>query len=50
MPRKKRPAVQPALRKVALCYIRQSRTIDEEDTNSPKRQRENIAGACERNG
>lgn len=36
--------------KVALCYIRQSRTIDEEDLNSSKRQRDNIENICERNG
>lgn len=36
--------------KVALCYIRQSFTRDEEDVNSPERQRANIQNVCERNG
>lgn len=35
---------------IALCYIRQSRTMDEEDLNSPMRQRDNIERICERNG
>lgn len=34
---------------VALCYIRQSYTRDEEDTNSPERQRANIERIVERN-
>ncbi len=36
-------------RNIALCYIRQSYTRDEDDTNSPERQRSNIQAACERN-
>ncbi|MBZ0309675.1 MAG: hypothetical protein K8I82_26660 [Anaerolineae bacterium] len=40
----------PARGNVALCYIRQSRTIDEDDTNSPKRQRDNIQRVCEEHG
>jgi DNA invertase Pin-like site-specific DNA recombinase len=36
--------------KVALCYIRQSQTRDENDLNSPKRQRDNIQQVCDRNG
>jgi DNA invertase Pin-like site-specific DNA recombinase len=34
---------------VALCYIRQSQTRDENDTNSPERQRDNILLVCKRN-
>jgi len=45
MPRKKLPQ-----RKVALCYIRQSQTRDEDDQNSPRRQRHNIQRVCEQNG
>ncbi len=36
-------------RRVALCYIRQSYTRDEEDTSSPERQRANIERIVERN-
>ena len=39
-----------APRVIALCYIRQSYTRDESDTNSPERQRANIRAVCERNG
>ena len=35
---------------VALCYIRQSRTQNEEDTDSPERQRANIQSVCDRFG
>ncbi|MEM6283009.1 MAG: recombinase family protein [Chloroflexota bacterium] len=35
---------------IALCYIRQSFTRDESDTNSPERQRANIQLVCEREG
>lgn len=35
---------------IALCYIRQSRTQDEEDTNSPERQRANIQMVCDKFG
>lgn len=48
MPRKKPRKVRNA--KVALCYIRQSYTRDEEDMNSPDRQRVNIKTLCQRNG
>ena len=37
-------------RRVALCYIRQSQTRDEDDNNSPRRQRDNIQRVCEQNG
>lgn len=46
------PPKQPsklAVRNVALCYIRQSQTRDEDDNNSPKRQRHNIQRVCEQN-
>jgi DNA invertase Pin-like site-specific DNA recombinase len=36
--------------RVALCYIRQSYTRDDNDTNSPERQRENIKAFCEAKG
>ena len=36
--------------RVALCYIRQSMTRDENDTNSPERQRANIQALCESKG
>lgn len=35
---------------VALCYIRLSFTRDEDDTNSPDRQRSNIQAVCDKNG
>lgn len=35
---------------IALCYIRQSMTRDENDTNSPERQRANIQAFCESKG
>jgi len=35
---------------VALCYIRQSVTRDENDANSPERQRDNIYAFCEGKG
>jgi DNA invertase Pin-like site-specific DNA recombinase len=37
-------------RTVALCYIRQSQTRDENDMDSPDRQRANIQIACDQNG
>lgn len=40
---------KPQNAKVALCYIRQSYTRDDDDTNSPERQRANIQALCERN-
>lgn len=33
-----------------MCYTRQSQTRDEDDNNSPKRQRHNIQRVCEQNG
>ncbi len=42
MPRKKKPVIH----NIALCYVRQSQTIDESDTNSPERQRANIQVIC----
>ncbi len=35
---------------VALCYVRQSVTRDDNDTNSPDRQRANIGAMCEAKG
>ncbi len=35
---------------IALCYIRQSFTRDEDDKNSPERQRANIDRVCAENG
>ncbi len=37
-------------RKIALCYIRQSYTRDDDDTNSPDRQRDNIEAKCKEKG
>jgi len=37
-------------RKTALCYVRQSFTRDENDKDSPERQRANIERACLENG
>ncbi|GAB4575751.1 MAG: hypothetical protein Kow0077_28820 [Anaerolineae bacterium] len=37
-------------RTVALCYVRQSFTRNENDMNSPERQRANIADFCARKG
>jgi DNA invertase Pin-like site-specific DNA recombinase len=37
-------------RQVALCYVRQSYTRDEDDKNSPERQRANIEAFLERKG
>lgn len=39
-----------AKKQVALCYIRQSQTRDENDMNSPERQRANIQHMCDING
>lgn len=36
--------------KIALCYVRQSMTRDENDTNSPERQKANILLVCQKNG
>lgn len=47
MARKKQKVGQ---RNVALCYIRQSYTRDEDDMNSPDRQRANIQAEVERRG
>ena len=41
---------RPVERKVALCYVRQSYTRDDDDRNSPERQRSNIEGFIERKG
>lgn len=35
-------------RHMALCYVRQSQTFDENDMNSPDRQRANILAACQK--
>ena len=35
--------------RIALCYIRQSQTRDENDVNSPLRQRDNIQRVCDQN-
>lgn len=37
-------------RKVALCYVRQSYTRDDDDKNSPERQRANVEAFVERKG
>ena len=37
-------------RTVALCYIRQSRTLDDSDKDSPERQRANIEALCAKKG
>ncbi len=48
MPRKR--SRQPIARTIALCYVRQSQTRDDNDMNSPDRQRENIKRVCEQHG
>jgi len=45
---KKKPKNEPP--KVALCYVRQSFTRDEDDKNSPERQRANIEAVVKRKG
>ncbi len=40
----------PGVTPIALCYVRLSYTRDQSDSNSPERQRANIATVCERNG
>jgi DNA invertase Pin-like site-specific DNA recombinase len=49
MPRKQKSPKLPD-RKVALCYVRQSQTRDENDMDSPERQRENITLVCQQHG
>ncbi|GEM_PF-4546051 len=49
MPRKKKP-IHSDNANVALCYVRQSYTRDDNDMNSPDRQRANIQLICEQNG
>ena len=41
--------IQGIKRNIALCYVRQSVTRDENDMSSPIRQRENIMRVCEQN-
>lgn len=41
---------QNVTRNVALCYVRQSFTRDNNDKDSPERQRANIQAMCERHG
>lgn len=48
MSKKNRPA--SVARNVALCYIRQSFTRDQNDLNSPERQKANLTAVCERYG
>ncbi len=47
MPRKQQSHVE---RNIALCYVRQSFTRNENDMNSPQRQKANIEEYCRRNG
>jgi len=47
MPRKSRTPVE---RTIALCYIRQSFTRDNDDKNSPERQQANIERVCQEHG
>lgn len=49
MPRKKK-TVRVENATTALCYVRQSYTRDDNDMNSPERQRDNIRIVCEQNG
>lgn len=49
MSNKKRKPLAEQQRNIALCYIRQSQTRDENDVNSPVRQRSNIEEVCKRN-
>ncbi|HMN12626.1 MAG TPA: recombinase family protein, partial [Bellilinea sp.] len=46
-PKKKRPT--PEQNNIALCYVRQSFTRDDDDKNSPERQRANIERVCQEN-
>ncbi len=46
-PKKKRSTSED--RNIALCYVRQSFTRDDDDKNSPERQRANIERVCEEN-
>ncbi len=41
---------KPPQARVALCYVRQSYTRDENDLNSPERQRANIQLVCDKYG
>lgn len=44
------PPTPNSKRSVALCYIRQSYTRNENDISSPERQKANIAAYCEKKG
>ena len=47
---KRQRAALTHLSPIALCYIRQSFTRDNNDLNSPERQRANIQAVCDREG
>ena len=49
MPQKRQYKI-PVTRNTALCYIRQSVTLNPNDMDSPERQRENIEVVCRQNG
>jgi len=46
----KKKGSTPKASNIALCYVRQSFTRDEDDKNSPERQRANIERVCQENG
>lgn len=46
----KKKGSTPKTSNIALCYVRQSFTRDEDDKNSPERQRANIERVCAENG
>jgi DNA invertase Pin-like site-specific DNA recombinase len=48
--KKPSPTPTPVTRQVALCYIRLSYAKDQDDLNSPDRQRANIQLVCDRKG
>ena len=47
---RKNKKTSSAERTTALCYVRQSFTRDENDKDSPERQRANIERVCAENG
>lgn len=47
MPRKRKSPKKNVDRNTALCYVRLSWTRDDNDANSPERQRANIQRVCE---
>ena len=44
------PNTPPSASNIALCYVRLSYTRDDDDSNSPERQRANIQAVCDEKG